>query len=49
MIGGVGIAEEWTGDAHDPDHWRDTHVRAVRPARARAAERVRRELVGSHR
>jgi cardiolipin synthase len=22
----VGIAEEWTGDAQDPDHWRDTHV-----------------------
>ena len=27
MTGGVGIAEEWTGDAQDPDHWRDTHVR----------------------
>ena len=27
MTGGVGIAEEWTGNAHDPDHWRDTHVR----------------------
>lgn len=26
MIGGVGIAEEWTGNAEDPDHWRDTHV-----------------------
>jgi cardiolipin synthase A/B len=26
LTGGVGIAEEWTGDAHDPDHWRDTHV-----------------------
>jgi cardiolipin synthase A/B len=25
-IGGVGIAEEWTGNAEDPDHWRDTHV-----------------------
>jgi cardiolipin synthase A/B len=31
MIGGVGIAEEWTGDAHDPDHWRDTHVRVTGP------------------
>ncbi len=31
MIGGVGIAEEWTGDAHDPDHWRDTHVRVEGP------------------
>jgi cardiolipin synthase len=27
MTGGVGIAEEWTGNAQDPDHWRDTHVR----------------------
>jgi cardiolipin synthase len=27
MTGGVGIAEEWTGNADDPDHWRDTHVR----------------------
>src|SRR5665809_32982 len=25
MTGGVGIAEEWTGDAQDSDHWRDTH------------------------
>jgi cardiolipin synthase len=27
----VGIAEEWTGNAQDPDHWRDTHVRARGP------------------
>jgi cardiolipin synthase len=31
MTGGVGIAEEWTGDAEDPDHWRDTHVRIRGP------------------
>jgi cardiolipin synthase len=31
MIGGVGIAQEWTGDAQDPDHWRDTHVRVRGP------------------
>ena len=31
MTGGVGIAEEWTGDAEDPDHWRDTHVRVRGP------------------
>lgn len=31
MIGGVGIAQEWTGNAHDPDHWRDTHVRVRGP------------------
>jgi cardiolipin synthase len=27
FTGGVGIAEEWTGDAQDPAHWRDTHFR----------------------
>lgn len=31
MTGGVGIAEEWTGDAQDPEHWRDTHVRVRGP------------------
>jgi cardiolipin synthase len=31
MTGGVGVAEEWTGDAQDPDHWRDTHVRVRGP------------------
>ena len=31
MIGGVGIAAEWEGNAQDPDHWRDTHVRVRGP------------------
>jgi cardiolipin synthase len=31
MTGGMGIAEEWTGNAEDPDHWRDTHVRVSGP------------------
>ncbi len=31
FIGGVGIAEEWTGNAQDPDHWRDTHFRVEGP------------------
>jgi cardiolipin synthase len=31
LTGGVGIAEEWTGDAQDPDHWRDTHARVEGP------------------
>lgn len=31
MTGGVGIATEWTGNAQDPDHWRDTHVRVSGP------------------
>ena len=32
FIGGVGIAEEWTGNAQDPSHWRDTHFRVYGPA-----------------
>jgi len=31
MTGGVGIADEWTGNAQDRDHWRDTHVRVRGP------------------
>jgi len=31
MVGGVGIASEWIGNAQDSDHWRDTHVRVVGP------------------
>jgi cardiolipin synthase A/B len=31
MTGGVGIAAEWMGNAEDPDHWRDTHVRVRGP------------------
>ena len=31
MTGGVGIAAEWTGNAQDPDHWRDTHIRVRGP------------------
>jgi len=31
FTGGVGIAEEWTGNAQDPEHWRDTHVRVIGP------------------
>jgi cardiolipin synthase A/B len=32
FTGGVGIADEWDGDAERPDHWRDTHYRVVGPA-----------------
>jgi cardiolipin synthase len=32
FTGGVGIAEEWTGNTEDPGHWRDTHVRVEGPA-----------------
>lgn len=31
FTGGVGIAEEWTGDCEDTDHWRDTHLRLEGP------------------
>ena len=32
FTGGVGIGDEWTGDAQDPAHWRDTHFRVEGPA-----------------
>jgi cardiolipin synthase len=31
FTGGVGIADQWTGDAEDPDHWRDMHFRVQGP------------------
>jgi cardiolipin synthase len=32
FTGGVGIADQWTGKAQDPGHWRDTHYRIEGPA-----------------
>lgn len=32
FTGGVGIAEEWEGDARNPTEWRDTHFRIQGPA-----------------
>ncbi|MGI5259587.1 phospholipase D-like domain-containing protein [Streptomyces angustmyceticus] len=32
FTGGVGIAEEWCGDARDANEWRDTHVQVRGPA-----------------
>ena len=32
FVGGVGIADMWTGDAQDPEHWRETHLRIEGPA-----------------
>lgn len=32
FTGGVGIAEEWTGDAEGPGSWRDDHYRVEGPA-----------------
>ena len=31
FTGGVGIAEVWTGNGQDPEHWRDTHFRIEGP------------------
>lgn len=31
FTGGVGIGEQWTGDAQDEHHWRDTHLRIEGP------------------
>ncbi|HEX6571917.1 MAG TPA: phospholipase D-like domain-containing protein [Steroidobacteraceae bacterium] len=32
FTGGVGISDDWDGDAHDPRHWRDSHYRLEGPA-----------------
>lgn len=31
FTGGVGIATEWTGNAQDPEHWRDDHFKVTGP------------------
>ena len=31
FTGGVGVAPEWTGNAQDPEHWRDTHFEVAGP------------------
>lgn len=31
FTGGVGIADQWRGNAQDEDHWRDTHFRIEGP------------------
>jgi cardiolipin synthase len=56
FTGGVGVGEEWTGDAQDPDHWRETHVRVRGPAvrdllggfQESWAEATQRILTGAH-
>jgi cardiolipin synthase len=32
FTGGVGIADVWSGNAQDPEHWRDSHYRLEGPA-----------------
>jgi cardiolipin synthase len=34
FTGGVGIADHWTGDAQDKEHWRDSHFRIEGPVAA---------------
>lgn len=31
FTGGVGIADQWLGNAQDPDHWRDSHFKMEGP------------------
>ena len=31
FTGGVGVAQQWTGNAQDPEHWRDTHFEVMGP------------------
>ncbi len=31
FTGGVGVAQLWTGNAQDPEHWRDTHFQIEGP------------------
>src|ERR1700761_1117253 len=31
FTGGVGIADQWSGRAQDPDHWRDVHFQVEGP------------------
>ena len=32
FTGGMGIADQWTGNAQDPEHWRDTQFQVTGPA-----------------
>jgi cardiolipin synthase len=56
FTGGIGVGEEWTGDAQDPDHWRETHLRVDGPAvrdltggfQENWAEATQRILTGTH-
>jgi cardiolipin synthase len=32
FTGGVGIADQWLGQAQDPEHWRDSHYKVEGPA-----------------
>ena len=44
FTGGVGIADQWLGNAQDEDHWRDSHYRLEGPAVAQHAGGVHGQL-----
>ncbi len=56
FTGGTGVGEEWTGDAEDSEHWRETHLRVEGPAvrdltggfQENWAETTQRILTGHH-
>ena len=49
FTGGVGIADEWTGNAQDPDHWRDIALQRRRAGGGADAGGVHRQLDQDHR
>lgn len=48
FIGGVGIADEWAGDARNPDEWRDVHYRVEGPAVAQLQAAFADNWIDSH-
>jgi cardiolipin synthase len=46
FVGGVGIANEWTGNAQSPEHWRDNHYRVTGPVVAQCLPRLSRVRPG---
>ena len=42
FTGGAGIADHWTGNAQDDDHWRDLQIRIEGPAVVRCKPGLRR-------
>lgn len=48
FIGGVGIADEWKGDARTPEEWRDIHYRVEGPAVAQIQSAFLENWVKTH-
>ena len=47
FTGGVGVADQWSGHAQEPAHWRDTHFRIEGPAVAQRHRQRGRDRAGS--